>query len=48
MSFRCDANLVGILYKNHAAILTCAKGFLSHMMAEDVVQMSDRRFLEMH
>ena len=44
MSFRCDADLVGRLYKNHAVILTYVKGFLGNMTTEDVVQMSGKSF----
>ena len=46
MSFRCAVDLVGRLHKKFAGILTYVKDFLYKMTAEDTVQMSGRRFLE--
>ena len=46
MSFRCAVDLVVRLYKKAAGILTYVKVFLCKMTAEDAVQMSGRRFLE--
>ena len=46
MSFRCAVDLVGRLYKKSAGILTYFKDLLCKMTAEDTVQMSGKRFLE--
>ena len=46
MSFRCAVDLVGRLYNKSAGILTYFKDLLCKMTAEDTVQMSGKRFLE--
>ncbi|MEE3450872.1 MAG: hypothetical protein VZR27_09310, partial [Acutalibacteraceae bacterium] len=44
--FRCAVDLVGRLYNKSAGILTYFKDLLCKMTAEDTVQMSGKRFLE--
>jgi len=46
MSFRCAVDLVGRLFNKSAGILTYFKDLLCKMTAEDTVQMSGKRFLE--
>jgi len=46
MSSRCAVDLVGRLYNKSAGILTYFKDLLCKMTAEDTVQMSGKRFLE--
>ena len=46
MSFRCAVDLVGRLYNKSAGTLAYFKELLCNMTAEDAVQISGRRFLE--